>query len=104
MATPSSQSSMEPPYPHLAAENTLDAYDSPFQEPLFTLPTASADFSGILLLVFFATFVAWGIFTAVAAYHWFRYGHRSWLAVPAVGIYVAVSAVLILLMASGVNS
>lgn len=83
--------------------NSLDAYESPFKEPIFTLPTATADFSSILTLVFFVTFIGWAIYTAVVSYHWFRYGHRSWLAVPAVGIHIAISAMLILLMASGVS-
>ena len=81
-------------------ENDLSSYSSPFQQPVFNLPTA--DFSSILTIVFFLIFVGWAVYTVVAAYHWFRYGHRSWLAIPAIGVHLVVSGLCILLIASGV--
>jgi len=76
------------------------AYPTPFDKPIFNLP--SADFSSILTIVFFLIFVAWTIYTVVVAYHWFRYGHRSWLAIPAIVVHLIISGILILMIASGV--
>jgi hypothetical protein len=81
--------------------NDLNGYDSPFSKPLYSLPTT--DFSGILTIAFFFIFVAWLIYTIVVAYHWFRYGHQSWLAVPAIGIHLFVSGLLIFYIALGVK-
>lgn len=80
--------------------NDLNSYQSPFDHPVVNLP--SADFSSILTIVFFLVFVGWAVYSVVAAYHWFRYGHRSWLAIPALAIHIIVSGIFILLMASGV--
>jgi hypothetical protein len=73
---------------------------SPFQTPLFDFP--SFQVSGLLTIIFFLVFVAWAIFTVTAAYHWFRYSHRSWLAVPAVVGYIVVSGMIILYIAHSV--
>lgn len=80
--------------------NDINAYPTPFDKPAFTIPAAS--FSSILTIVFFLVFVAWAIYTIVVAYHWFRYGHRSWLAVPAIVAHVIFSGMCILIMASGI--
>lgn len=80
--------------------NDLPGYSTPFDKPLFTLPSPA--FSGILTVVFFLVFAAWAIYTVVIAYHWFRYGHRSWLAIPAIVAHVVVSGMCILMIASGV--
>lgn len=80
--------------------NNLSSYQSPFDHPVFNFP--STDFTSILTVVFFIVFVGWSIYTVIAGYHWFRYGHRSWLILPALGIYVFVSGIFIILMASGV--
>lgn len=57
----------------------------------------------MLLILFFLIFFAWVAYSLVAAYHWFRYGHSSWLAVPAIGIHVFVSGLLIIYIASGLK-
>lgn len=80
--------------------NSPASYESPFHTPVFSLP--SADLHSAFAIIFLFVFAAWLIYTAVAAYHWFRYSHRSWLAVPAVGVHVFVSGMLILYIASGV--
>ena len=80
--------------------NDLGNYQSPFSKPVVNVP--SADFSSILTILFFLIFFAWAIYTVVAAYHWFRYGHQSWLAIPAIALYVLVSGLCILLIVSGV--
>lgn len=84
-----------------AAQNSLDSYSSPFQKPLFNVP--STDLSGLLAILFLFVFLGWLVYTVTVAYHWFRYSHRSWLAVPAVGLHVIVSGLLIFYIASGVH-
>jgi hypothetical protein len=78
----------------------MNASQSPLQAP--HLPFA-IDASSVLTILFFIIFVVWVIYTLVAAYHWFRYSHRSWLAVPAVTAYVFGSLILIVYIATGVN-
>jgi hypothetical protein len=80
---------------------TTDGYQSPFQQPLLNI-AAPADFSSMLTIAFFFIFIGWFIYTIVASYHWFRYSHRSWLAVPAVAVHIFISGLLIFYIASGV--
>lgn len=40
------------------------------------------------------------IYTVAAAYHWLRYGHRSWITIPAILIHLAISGSLLLYMAT----
>ena len=55
----------------------------------------------VLQIVFALVFIVWLLYTLVALYHWVRYGHNSWLAVPALASHLAVSAFLFILAASG---
>lgn len=80
--------------------NDLSAYHSPFAKPAITIPTAN--FSSILTVVFLLIFAVWAIYTVVVAYHWFRYGHQSWLALPAIVAHVFISGLCIFMIASGV--
>ncbi len=57
----------------------------------------------ILTVLFFVVFVIWSIFTLVAIYHWFRYAHQSWLAVPIVAMHLVVSVFLLLFIVSGLR-
>ncbi len=54
-------------------------------------------------VVFLIAFVIWLLYTVVAAYHWFRYGHRSWLSIPAIALHIFVSGFLMLYMMSGLR-
>jgi hypothetical protein len=80
--------------------NDPAAYPTPFESPLYSLP--SLHVGNLFIILFFLVFVAWAVYTIIAAYHWFRYGHRSWLAIPAIVTHVVVSGALILYIASGV--
>jgi hypothetical protein len=75
-------------------------YQSPFQHSLLNLP--AADLEGIFLILFFVILGAWLLYTVVVAYHWFRYSHRSWLAVPAVATHVIVSGLIMVYIATGI--
>lgn len=81
----------------------------PFPAPkFFTLGTSSSasfsapDLSGVLPAIFALVFFVWVAFSLVVTYHWLRYGHRSFLLVPALILHVAVSCVLLLVTASGI--
>ncbi len=74
-------------------------------EPLVLLtPPAlltTIDPSAIVSVGFFILFVLWVVYTVVTAYHWLRYGHRSTIALPALGIHVFVSGYLAMFAVSG---
>lgn len=55
-----------------------------------------ASFSGSEVFSVFITLVFgfWALYTLAATYHWIRYSHRSWIAVPALAAHVAVSAAI----------
>lgn len=65
----------------------------------FTLPDAATVLPAIFAIVFFI----WLAYTLVVAYHWFRYGHRSFLAVPLLALHVVVSGTLMLLATAGLK-
>ena len=72
---------------------------NPFPAPSFgALP--SIDASGVLSVAFLVVFSIWVLYTVVSAYHWFRYSHKSWIAVPALAIHVFVSGFLLLFIMS----
>lgn len=52
-------------------------------------------------IIFTVIFLLWLVYTIVSIYHWVRYGHKSWVAVPAVAIHLGVSAFLMLFAAAG---
>jgi H+/Cl- antiporter ClcA len=85
----------------MTAPTNADTYQSPFQKPILSVATP-ADFSSVLTIAFFFIFIGWLLYSIVASYHWFRYSHRSWLAVPAVAMHVFISGLLIFYIASGV--
>ncbi|HEY0010781.1 MAG TPA: hypothetical protein VGB97_02605 [Candidatus Paceibacterota bacterium] len=63
------------------------------------LPSVEHVLPGIFALVFFF----WIAYTLVAAYHWFRYGHRSLLAIPLFVTHVVISGFLMLVTVAGLR-
>jgi hypothetical protein len=61
------------------------------------------DISGIFPPILTVVFVIWVIYTLVLAYHWFRYGHRSIVAIPMLVLHVVVSGTLMLLAVAGLK-
>lgn len=57
----------------------------------------------LVSLVFTLLFIWWLIYTAVAAYHWFRFGRSSWVAVPALAAHLVVSGGIFVFMTSGLQ-
>ncbi|HEY4488931.1 MAG TPA: hypothetical protein VJA87_00380 [Candidatus Paceibacterota bacterium] len=79
-----------------------------FPTPSFFSADASSGFSlpnvsTILPAVFAIVFCIWLMYTLVVAYHWFRYGHRSLLAVPVLALHIVVSGTLMLLATVGLK-
>lgn len=55
----------------------------------------------VLEVVFGLVFFIWALYTLILAYHWIRYGHRSWIGIPAIIIHLLVSGALFLMAVSG---
>lgn len=70
--------------------------------PLSFLPPATSAYD-VLSIVFTIIFILWALYTLIAIYHWLRFARTSWIAVPAVGLHLFVSAVLMIFATSGFN-
>ncbi|MFZ1987569.1 MAG: hypothetical protein WAV21_00845 [Minisyncoccia bacterium] len=70
--------------------------------PSFLLPesTLLVDPKLIATFLFWIAVCVWGIYSLVATYHWFRYGHRSPITIPVLLVHVAVSGMLLAFAAS----
>ncbi|HEX8591162.1 MAG TPA: hypothetical protein VF696_00190 [Candidatus Paceibacterota bacterium] len=82
----------------------------PFPAPKFlTLGSSSPssintpDMSGVLAAIYAIVFFIWVAYSLISAYHWFRYGHRSFLAVPLLAMHVVISITLLLVIAAGLR-
>lgn len=64
---------------------------------------APADLSGVIPVLFSLVFIVWVIYTLVVIYHWFRYRHKSWFAVPLNAMHLFVSGTIIIFMISGLK-
>jgi hypothetical protein len=61
------------------------------------------DVSGIVPVLFSLIFIVWVIYTFVVIYHWFRYRHKSWFAVPMIALHLFISGSIIIYMISGLK-
>ncbi len=68
--------------------------------PYITTPNA-IPFTGIFTVLFIIILLIWFIYTLIVSYHWFRYGHRSVFAIPAIVLHVFVSGFCIFFALSG---
>ncbi|MDB5265949.1 MAG: hypothetical protein JWM39_662 [Parcubacteria group bacterium] len=66
-------------------------------------PLPQINISGFVPVVFSGIFLIWVIYTFVVIYHWFRYRHKSWFAVPAIALHLFVSGSIIIYMISGLQ-
>jgi hypothetical protein len=66
-------------------------------------PLSSIDLSGVVPVAFTLMFIVWGIFSLVIIYHWFRYRHKSWFAVPAIALHIFVSGWIIIYMVNALK-
>jgi hypothetical protein len=67
------------------------------------LPAQSFDISGAVPVIFSLVFIVWAIYTFVVIYHWFRYRHKSWFAVPLIAVHLFISGSIIIFMISGLK-
>ena len=81
----------------------VDPFPGPTWLNLGDGPTATFHIESLYPAIFAIVFFVWLAYTLVAAYHWFRYGHRSFLVVPMLAIHVIVSGALMLLATTGLK-
>ena len=69
----------------------------PFAPPADFFKHLPNDFSTdtIVVWILLIIFAFWAIYTIIAIYHWLKYSHSSWVAVPAIALHLFVSFVLI---------
>ncbi|HWH07082.1 MAG TPA: hypothetical protein VNU47_00970 [Candidatus Paceibacterota bacterium] len=70
--------------------------------PLAFFPEITSAYD-LVSIIFTVIFILWALYTLIAAYHWLRFARNSWIAVPAVGAHLFVSAVLMIYATSGFN-
>lgn len=57
----------------------------------------------VLSIVFTLIFAWWFVYTIVVSFHWLTFGRSSWVAVPALGTHLFISAWLLFYMTSGLR-
>lgn len=75
----------------------------PIVSPLSMLVRLSAGLSPGLFLTWalYAVFAFWVVYTLVAVYHWIKYSHASFLALPAIALHLIISFSLMSYALSG---
>jgi len=83
--------------------------DQPLQP--FSPPTALLSYlpdglsTGLVVIwALYLVFAFWAIYTLVAVYHWLKYSHASWVALPAIAAHILISLALISYTLSGNGS
>jgi hypothetical protein len=84
--------------------------DKPLQP--FAPPTAvfnslhASGITGAMLAqwLLYIVFAFWALYTLVAIYHWLKYSHGSWAALPAIIVHLVVSLALMAYALSGTLS
>lgn len=61
------------------------------------------DVSGFVPVLFSLIFIVLVIYTFVVIYHWFRYRHKSWFAVPMIALHLFISGSIIIYMISALK-
>jgi len=75
---------------------SINPVQFPFSAQLSAI--SSGEFISVVLAI---VFIAWVVYTLVAAYHWLRYSRGSLVAVPALAVHVAMSGWLGIIAVSG---
>lgn len=75
----------------------------PFSPPTGLLDHFHIAYSTGLVVewVLYAVFAFWAVYTVVAIYHWLRYSHTNFLALPAIAVHLYISFALISYALSG---
>lgn len=61
----------------------------------------SVSTNAALTWTLFAISICWMVYTLVAVYHWIKYSHASYVAIPAIVVHLVISLILIGLAVSG---
>jgi hypothetical protein len=80
--------------------NTADSPLMYMQSPFGSF-FAHANQGEILAITLALIFCTWLLYTWIVTYHWLRYGHKSWITVPALTTHVIVSGILFLIALAG---
>ena len=87
--------------------NEPSARIDPFPTPNFLSvdpsTSASFDFAYAYPVIFALVFGLWLAYTLIVTYHWLRYGHKSFLAVPMLATHIVVSGMLFLMTTAGLR-
>ena len=73
----------------------------PITSPVQIIAIPAVNLSTVLSVVITLVFIWWAVFSLVAAYHWFRFGRDSWIAVPALIVHFIVSAWIFMFATGG---
>lgn len=76
---------------------------NPVSSPLQVLSSAGVSTHQAGVYLFLVVLLFWGVFALISLYHWVRYSHAALVAIPAIGTYLVVSAILILFAVSGLS-
>lgn len=76
-------------------DSPIPAVTSPL---VYVKQLTGAEFISVFFTIIF---ILWAIYTLVSVYHWVRYGRSSWVAVPAIGVHLIVSAFLMVYAVAG---
>ena len=75
----------------------------PFALPAFLLVYLPSGISAGVIVgwILYAVFAFWALYTLVAVYHWIKYSHASWVALPAIALHLLVSLSLMFFTLTG---
>jgi len=75
----------------------------PFAPPTALLSYLPSGFSSgtAVTWLLYAVFAFWALYTLIAIYHWLKYSHASWVAIPAIGVHLFISIALMSYALSG---
>lgn len=72
-----------------------------FPAPTLSLITQFISPTALIAVGLGLTLIIWIVYTFVATYHWFYYSHEARIALPAVSLHLAVSALIAFYAISG---
>jgi hypothetical protein len=85
----------------MPAQNPIAAPD--WLGSLPSLSAGSLNLGGAESLLILALFLAWVVYTAVAAYHWVAYGGYTHRGVPALAVHIVLSVGFFLYAVGGIH-
>lgn len=81
----------------------VDAFPTPSFLSVGSDTGLNLDVSAVFPAIFAVVFFIWVAYTLVVAYHWLRYGHQSFVAIPMLVLHVVISGALMLITTAGLK-